>query len=306
MAGVTSGVYGAPPLKLADAPAGAVQLSPLSPGGEALEGLADASLDQIVILAPPGTIERRYVLAHALRALKPGGRLTALAPKAAGGSRLRSELEAFGGEVVDSPKGGHRICILDRPKIVIGLDEAIAEGGPRLVAELGLWSQPGVFSWNRIDPGSAALVKHLPGGHHPLNGRGADFGCGIGYLAKTVLASREVTGLTLVDIDRRAIDAARRNLDDPRCDFQWADVRSLALQDLDFVVMNPPFHDGGAEDRSLGLAFIAAAADALRRGGKLWLVANRGLPYEAALQAAFAQVDRRAEAGGYKVYEARK
>jgi 16S rRNA (guanine1207-N2)-methyltransferase len=306
VAGVTSAVYGAPPLKLVDTPAGAVQTSPLSPGGEALEGLADASLDQIVILAPPGTIERRYVLAHALRALKPGGRMTALAPKAAGGSRLRSELEAFGGEVVDSPKGGHRICTLERPKTATGLEEAIADGGPRLVPELGLWSQPGVFSWNRIDPGSAALVKHLPGGHHPLNGRGADFGCGIGYLAKTVLASREVTGLTLVDIDRRAVEAARRNLDDARCDFHWADVRSLALQDLDFVVMNPPFHDGGDEDRSLGQAFIRKAAASLRRGKSCWLVANRHLPYEAALAEHFKTVIPKETPGGYKVFEAVK
>ena len=36
-----------------------------------------------------------------------------------------------------------------------------------------------------------------------------------------------------------------------------------ALQDLDFVVMNPPFHDGGTEDRSLGEAFIRRAAAVL-------------------------------------------
>ena len=64
MASVTAAVYGAPPLKLVHVPAGAVQTSPLSPGGAALDAMDDASLDEIVILAPPGTIERRYVLAH--------------------------------------------------------------------------------------------------------------------------------------------------------------------------------------------------------------------------------------------------
>jgi 16S rRNA (guanine1207-N2)-methyltransferase len=72
------------------------------------------------------------------------------------------------------------------------------------------------------------------------------------------------------------------------------------------VVMNPPFHDGGTEDRALGVAFIAAAAKALRKGGVCWLTANRHLPYEAPLDEAFAKVTLKAERGGYKIYEARK
>jgi 16S rRNA (guanine1207-N2)-methyltransferase len=110
-----------------------------------------------------------------------------------------------------------------------------------------------------------------------------------------------------VEIDRRAVEAARRNLDDPRIEVIWADVRRLeGLDGLDFVVMNPPFHDGGIEDRALGVAFIAAAAKALRNGGVCWLTANRHLPYEAPLEEAFAKVTLKAERGGYKIYEARK
>ena len=40
----------------------------------------------MVMLAPPGTVERRYATALALRALAPGGALTILAPKDKGGS----------------------------------------------------------------------------------------------------------------------------------------------------------------------------------------------------------------------------
>jgi 16S rRNA (guanine1207-N2)-methyltransferase len=78
------------------------------------------------------------------------------------------------------------------------------------------------------------------------------------------------------------------------------------VADLDFVVMNPPFHDGGAEDRALGIAFIEAAARMLAKRGVCWLVANRHLPYEAALAGVFATVTVRAEGGGYKIFEARK
>jgi 16S rRNA (guanine1207-N2)-methyltransferase len=295
-------VYGFPPAVLADVPAGARQASPLVPGSVSLQEASD--LDEVVMLAPPGTQERRRILALALRALKPGGVLIALAPTDKGGSRLGAELATLGCEVDETSKRHHRICAVRRPVSLAGLDEAIAQGAPRLVESLGLWSQPGVFSWDRIDPGTALLSSRLPA----LKGRGADLGCGIGILAHTVLRAPDVSELAMVDIDRRAVEAARRNVDDPRVRFQWADAtgNESALADLDFVVMNPPFHDAGAEDRGLGQAFIRRAAAILRPGGVCWLVANRHLPYEAVLAGAFKSVRLDIEAGGYKVYEARR
>ena len=110
----------------------------------------------------------------------------------------------------------------------------------------------------------------------------------------------------LVEIDRRAVEAARRNVPDPRASVLWADARDAALADLDFVVTNPPFHSEGVEDRGLGQAFIAAAARMLRRGGRLVLVANRHMPYEALLRERFRAVETLADEGGYKIIEARK
>jgi len=181
---------------------------------------------------------------------------------------------------------------------------AIADGAPRFHEGLNAWTQPGVFSWDRVDPGSALLAKTMT----PLAGKGADFGAGIGFLSKVALAWPKLESLLLIDSDRRAVEAARRNIDDPRATILWGDVRTavIAPGSLDFVIMNPPFHDGGAEDRQLGQAFIRRAADVLRRGGTLWLVANRHLPYEAILAENFAKVRLVGEGGGYKVFEARK
>jgi 16S rRNA (guanine1207-N2)-methyltransferase len=296
-------VYGAPPAALATAPAGARQVSPLVPGSEALESLAPASLSAAVLAAPPGTLERRYALALALRALQPGGALTALAPKEKGGSRLRKELETFGCQVEEVGRQHQRICHAMRPAAPEGLEAAIAAGGPQRIGGDGLWTQPGVFSWDRDDPGSQLLIAALP----TLSGQGADLGCGIGVLARGVLASPKVTRLELVDLDRRALDAARRNVEDARAGFHWADARSgPELAGLDFVVMNPPFHDTGLEDKTLGQSFIRRAHQVLRTGGVLWLVANRHLPYEAVLAAQFARVMPRGEGKGFKIYEAKK
>ncbi|HEX7758734.1 MAG TPA: class I SAM-dependent methyltransferase [Caulobacteraceae bacterium] len=295
-------VYGAPSPALAVAPAGAMQVSPLVPGAASLEGLADGGLESLVMQVPPGTAERRYAVAQALRALKVGGRLTVLALKDKGGSRLRKELEAFGCTAAETAKHHHRICVVLRPAAPTGVEAAIEAGAPRVLEDTGLWTQPGVFSWDRLDPGTALLTASLPA----LAGAGADFGCGIGVLARAVLASPKVTRLSLIDTDRRAVEAARRNVVDPRAAVEWADARTSGLADLKFVVMNPPFHDGGAEDKALGQAFIRAAHGALGKGGVLWMVANRHLPYEGVLTELFKAVNQRGDKGGFKVFEARK
>ncbi|MDP4024114.1 methyltransferase [Methylobacterium sp. NEAU 140] len=297
-------VYGLPPADLAEVPGDAVQVSPLIPGSARLEDVSAGSLEAATLLAPPGTAERRYVLALALAALAPGGRLTALAPKDRGGARLAKELAGFGCAVQDAPRRHHRICTAARPAEPAGLDAALAEGRPRHVDNLALCTQPGIFSWDRLDPGTALLMAALP----PLKGRGADLGCGLGILARAALGSAAVSELTLIDLDRRAVEMARRNVEDARARILWADIRAAGTvpPGLDFVVTNPPFHDGGAEDQALGGVFIARAAEALRPGGSLWLVANAHLPYETPLRAQFRGVSVAAQAGGYKLFEARK
>lgn len=293
-------VYGLPPRDVIDPTPGARQVSPLIPGSADLSDVAKTSLASVDLLAPAGLLDARVALAQALQALQVGGVLTAAAPKDKGGMRLKKLLQGFGCMVEETSRRHHRICTVERPPQLDGVEEALAEGAPRRLGRDGLWSQPGVFSWDRLDPGSALLMANLPA----LAGRGADFGCGIGWLAQKVLVAPQVSALTLVDIDRRAVACARRNVDDPRVAFRWADVRTVGLTDLDFVVSNPPFHEAGSEDKGLGQAFIRAAAAALRTGGVLWLVANRHLPYEAELTQAFKRVRPVADQGGFKVYEA--
>lgn len=299
-------VYGTPIPECAIVPPGAVQVSPQVPGALALEDTTPASVAAMVMAAPPATVERQYALALGLRALQPGAPFTVMAPKAKGGGRIAKELAAFGCAVTATSRHHQRICQTHRPLVSDAGAEtriaaAIAAGGSRLIEDMNLWSQPGIFSWDRIDPGTAVLLSVLPS----FAGRGADLGCGIGVIARQVLASARVAQIDLVDIDRRAIAAARRNIVDPRAVFHWADVRQLALKDLDFAVMNPPFHDGGVDDKALGQAFVRQCHHALCDGGTAWLVANRHLPYEADL-AAFSNVTLRTEQDGFKVYEATK
>lgn len=283
-------------------PEGAKQYSPLIPGSLSLEEAEPESLAGFTVLAPPGTIERRYQLALALRALAPGATLVALAPKQKGGSRLADDLRQLGCEVSDEPKSHHRICTTIRPEKIQNLEDTIALGAPRFSEVLGLHTQPGVFSWDRIDPASKMLAENLPA----LSGRGADLGCGLGFLSLAALRSPRVEKMVLFDIDRRAIEATKKNVDRHRCSIQWANLREYEIREtgLDFVVMNPPFHENGIENRELGLRFLQQAAYVLKPKGSAWLVANRHLPYEAEMHTLFSHVRLVVEENGFKIFEA--
>lgn len=166
----------------------------------------------------------------------------------------------------------------------------------------GFRTAPGVFSADGVDPASALLLEVLPKKPGKVL---ADLGAGWGYLSAGILSREGVRALHLVEADHAALTCARTNIDDPRASFHWADVLSWqAPERLDCVVMNPPFHTGRAAEPSLGQGFIAAAARNLTGSGQLWMVANRHLPYEAALNERFQQVAEVAGDNRFKVFHA--
>ena len=70
--------------------------------------------------------------------------------------------------------------------------------------------------------------------------------------------------------------------------FFWIDLLSEPVERrYDAIVMNPPFHRSRAAEPEIGAGMIRAAAKALKPGGRLFMVANRQLPYEPILSAAF-------------------
>lgn len=163
----------------------------------------------------------------------------------------------------------------------------------------GFVTRPGVFAASGPDRGSVLLAAALPDG---LHGKVADLGAGWGWLSAQILAHPGVRELHLIEADHTALDCARMNITDPRAHFHWADATRFApAQRLDVVIMNPPFHISRAADPALGLAFIRAAAGMLAPSGRLYMVANRHLPYEAALAGLFRSVTEVAGDGGFKI-----
>jgi 16S rRNA (guanine1207-N2)-methyltransferase len=262
------------------------------------EGEFAAALVQIT-KSRPGTLG---AIAEALGHIPPGGLLMVDGQKEEGIEAIVKQLRAvFDVDGVMSKSHG-KLAWLRRPdQLPEQVLDWIVSPAPN---EDGYLTVPGGFSADGPDRGSELLVALLP----QLTGRVADFGAGWGYIAAEVLAEQDgIEHLDLIEADHAMLDAARANIDDPRAAFHWADItRFNADAPYDAILCNPPFHVGRRADPDLGRAFIASAARNLAARGRFFMVANRHLPYEDALKAAFGAGSMLGELEGYKIYEASK
>ena len=173
---------------------------------------------------------------------------------------------------------------------------------PPAMGDHGYVTTAGVFSDGAVDAGSQLLVAALP---PKLPSRMADLGAGWGYLAGPVLERSGVSSLDLIEAEALSLACARENVQDPRATFIWGDATTHQPPTAyDGIIMNPPFHTIRAADPSLGRDFITSAARMLAGHGKLWMVANRHLPYEQTLRDAFRNVDIIAQNNAFKVFHA--
>jgi 16S rRNA (guanine1207-N2)-methyltransferase len=170
---------------------------------------------------------------------------------------------------------------------------------------LSVCSRPGVFSWDRLDEGTRLLAETMIIGR---SDRVLDLGCGAGILGTLAARLAPAGHVTMTDVDIAAVESARRTAAANgvnNCTVLARDGAGPAgEQRFDRVITNPPFHTGKATDYDTAARFIRDAADILRPGGTLSLVANRFLPYERLIVEAFSAVATVHESGGYKVLSA--
>jgi 16S rRNA (guanine1207-N2)-methyltransferase len=277
------------------------------------EPSSDETYPLVLLLPPRQRDEARALFARALDRLAPGGTLAASMAKAEGAKSGEADLARLVGTVGNLSK--HHCRVFWATPAAPAIDRTLQQewralDAPRETAD-GWWSRPGLFAWDRVDRASALLAANLPG---DLHGRMADLGAGYGYLsAQLIERCSRLAALDMYEAEARALEPLRRNVANAvvkagrglHMNVHWHDVTRGLLDRYDVIISNPPFHLGRADLPELGRAFIASAADALVANGRLLIVANRHLPYEALLAARFAEVRQLALQDGFKVIEAR-
>ena len=227
-------------------------------------------------------------IAQALARTSPGGVVLVAGDKTDGIASLRKRVGDLLPIAGSASKFHGAVFWLERPEDGQFIERAIAALTSSIALVDGRYfTAVGGFSSQRVDPGSRLLADSLP---QDVGGAVADFCAGWGYLSARVAGRPDVASLDLYEADFASLQAARKNLTGPRpfVGFHWHDLAAEpVLARYDAIVMNPPFHQGRAAEPDLGTRMVAAAKPALRSGGRLFLVANRALPYERALADGF-------------------
>ena len=283
----------------------------------------DRQFDVVLVRLTKHKQESLGLIALSLKALAKDGFLHVAGAKDEGVESIEKLIKQHFGSIETRSKNHARTFWLKKPDTLPEVVESWVQAlEPKSNVE-GYVTATGMFSHAKIDAGSKLLAEHmLP----VIKGRVADFGAGWGYLSREILARcPAIQKLDLYEAEANALECAKLNLNlglpsppvgeggsrsetgKGSITFNWLDITSGAIPTAyDFIVMNPPFHEGKSTQISLGQGFIQAASKALKPGGRLFMVANRQLPYEAILKAVFSNIRILADENGFKVFDAKR
>ncbi len=166
-------------------------------------------------------------------------------------------------------------------------------------------SDRGVFSKGKIDYGSYVLIKNVV--PRSLGTEILDLGCGYGPIGIILKRFHEDANVTLVDVNPRAADLARRNAKENHEDvtvFVEEDIARLGIT-FDSVILNPPIRAG----KETVFSLYRKAHETLRDGGDLYIVIQKKQGAESSrkyLETFFTEVQVLDHDGGYLVMKALK
>jgi len=171
---------------------------------------------------------------------------------------------------------------------------------------LKLATEAGVFSRERVDRGTRLLIKHIQ--VEPTD-RVLDLGCGYGVVGIVAALLAPEARVTLVDINRRAVDLARRNLRlnaVANAEVHHGDgFAPVHGRSFDLIAVNPPIRAG----LRLVQRLIEETRDHLSPGGRFYLVGRTRqgvIRISEKMSQVFGGVEEVAKGGGYRLYLAHR
>lgn len=137
---------------------------------------------------------------------------------------------------------------------------------------LSFISDNGVFSKNHVDSATELLVKTI---YDEVNGKILDVGCGYGVIGITLATNNKVTEVTMIDVNHRALELAKRNSLRNKVEEKTKVLESNGFEQIkekyDAIVTNPPIRAG----KLVIYQIYADAKEHLLDGGVLYIVINK-------------------------------
>lgn len=161
---------------------------------------------------------------------------------------------------------------------------------------------PGVFSQNSLDKGTQVLFDHLP---ELITGNVLDFGCGAGVIAAYIGTAYPQTKLSLVDVSALALHSAQTTLalNQLSGDIYASNSLSDVKGRYDYVISNPPFHQGVKTHYAATEQFLSDIKQHITPKGCITIVANSFLKYLPIMEKAIGRSKTLAVTKGFAVYQ---
>lgn len=173
--------------------------------------------------------------------------------------------------------------------------------------EFSFISDSGVFCKDGLDDGSRLLLETIA--KTDLGNSILDMGCGIGPIGLLLAHFDKNRHVTLVDVNRRALDCAKQNAAklglSSRVDIFESDVYSNINSSFSTIVTNPPIRAG----KKVTYAMYAGAISHLNEGGQLILVIRKqqgASSCQEYLKTIFKEVEVVKSKKGYRILIAKK
>lgn len=168
--------------------------------------------------------------------------------------------------------------------------------------ELTIASLPGVFSQKKLDVGTSLLLKNLPDN---MSSNVLDFGCGAGVISCFIGKKHPDTTLSLLDVSALALTSAEKTLESNglKATIFASDSLSNVQNKYQFIVSNPPFHQGVNTHYQATENFLSGIKNHLKNKGIITIVANSFLRYQSIMEKNIAETKVIIKEQGFTIYQ---